>query len=158
MEGAEARVAAFWARCRAAVPGLPEAVPEAWPFGATAAHADELLALVRAGTKTGTATAVWDLEATEEAVPRVGDYSVILDGAGAPRAVIQTTALATVPFAEVSAEHAHAEGEGDRTLADWRDTHEAYWRAFGVSGRGFAEDMPILCERFRLVWAPEGAR
>lgn len=26
-----------------------------------------------------------------------------------------------------TAEHAHAEGEGDRTLEDWRRGHEAFW-------------------------------
>lgn len=147
-------IAEFWARCRAQVPELPVALPEAWPFGATAAHADELLGLVLAGTKTGTATSIWDAETTGEQLPEVGDYSIILDGAGEPRAVIRTTALATVPFDQVTAEHAHSEGEGDRTLADWRATHEHYWRSYAAGPRSFAPDMPILCERFELVWAP----
>ncbi|WP_125100787.1 ASCH domain-containing protein [Leucobacter chromiireducens] len=155
---AESRVAEFWSRCRGAVPGLPDAVPEAWPFGATPAHADELLGLVLAGIKTGTASSLWDYETTGDPLPEVGDYSIILDGVGDPRAVIRTTALATVPFAEVSAEHAHSEGEGDRTLDDWRATHERYWRTYSESPRGFAPDMPILCERFELVWAPAGPR
>lgn len=146
-------VALYWEQVRAAHPELPSAVPEAWAFGATPAHADELLELVLAGVKTGTASSIWDYEATGDPLPTVGELSVILDGAGMPRAVLETTSLQTVPFDQVSAEHAHAEGEGDRTLAYWREVHERFWREYSEGPRGFAPDMPVLCERFRLVHA-----
>lgn len=141
----------YWQRIRAEFPELPEAAPEAWAFGATPEHADSLLELVLSGIKTGTASSVWDYEATGERMPQVGDLSVILDGAGAPRAVIRTTSVEIVPFLEVSAEHAHAEGEGDRTLAAWRSIHERFWREYADDPRGWAADMPVLCERFALV-------
>lgn len=48
-----------------------------------------------------------------------------------------------------TAEHAHAEGEGGRTLEDWRRGRKAFWGEFGA--RGFAPDMPVVCERFRLI-------
>lgn len=139
----------FWAQVREQAPGLPTAPPAAWAFGATAEHADELLALVLAGTKTGTAASLWDHEDDGEPVPRVGDLSIVLDGRGRPRAVLETTAIRILPFDQVGAEHAHAEGEGDRTLEDWRRGHEAFWREFGA--RDFAPDMPVVCERFRLI-------
>ena len=148
----EASVAAFWEERRAEDATLPPQVPEAWPFGATPAHADELLALVLTGIKTGTASAVWEYEDGDEPMPQGGELSIILDGSGEPRAVIRTTALEIVPFDRVSAEHAHSEGEGDRTLASWREAHERYWRRYSGSPRGFAPDMPILCERFELLW------
>ena len=148
----EASVAAFWEERRAEDATLPPQVPEAWPFGATPAHADELLALVLTGIKTGTASTVWEYEDGDEPMPQVGELSIILDGSGEPRAVIRTTALEIAPFDRVSAEHAHSEGEGDRTLASWREAHERYWRRYSGSPRGFAPDMPILCERFELLW------
>lgn len=144
-------IEAFWREARVSVPGLPEALPEAWGFGATPAHADELLSLVLAGVKVGTASALWDYEESGDPLPVVGEFSIILDGEGAPRAVIETTAIAVVPFDEVDAEHAFAEGEGDRTLAHWREVHERYWRAHSENPRGFAPDMPVICERFRLL-------
>lgn len=148
----EASVAAFWEERRAEDATLPPQVPEAWPFGATPAHADELLALVLTGIKTGTASTVWEYEDGDEPMPQGGELSIILDGSGEPRAVIRTTALEIAPFDRVSAEHAHSEGEGDRTLASWREAHERYWRRYSGSPRGFAPDMPILCERFELLW------
>lgn len=146
------RLEEFWLRARAALPELPAKRPEAWSFGATPQHADELLGLVLAGTKTATASSLWDLEATGEPVPQAGDLSIILDGRDQPRAVIETVDVATVPFIAVSAEHAYAEGEDDRTLETWRSGHEAFWRKYAESSRGFADDMPVVCEGFRLLW------
>lgn len=146
-----AAIEEFWREARAAMPELPEALPEAWGFGATAAHADELLALVLAGVKSGTASSLWDYDAAGDPLPAAGDLSIILDGSGAPRAVIETTAIAITAFDEVDATHAFSEGEGDRTLASWREVHERYWREHSENPRGFEPDMPVVCERFRLV-------
>ncbi|MDE0571979.1 ASCH domain-containing protein [Demequina sp. B12] len=151
-------VAEYWGRCRGSVAGLPAAVPEAWAFGATQEHADELLALVTQGIKTGTASALWDHEATGEPLPQPGDLSIILDGRGMPRAVIETTHVQVVPFDQVDAEHAAAEGEGDRTLTAWQDIHERFWREHSENPRGYEPDMPVVCERFRLVYAEDADR
>lgn len=150
------QVAQFWGRARAelaanAAPGTE--VPIAWSFGATPAHADELLGLVLSGVKTGTASALWDYEETDEPVPVSGELSIILDGCGCPKALIRTTSVRIHPFDEVSEEHAFSEGEGDRTLPGWRAGHEKYWRNHMVSRRGFAKDMPVVCERFELLYA-----
>ena len=91
----------FWERARAVQPSLPAEWSDAWAFGATPEHADELLELVLSGTKTGTASSLWDHEATGEPVPRAGELSVILDGAGRPRAVLETTDVVIVPFDQV---------------------------------------------------------
>ena len=66
----------YWAGVRAEVAGLPEQVPDAWAFGATSEQADELLGLVLAGTKTGTASSLWDYEAEGEPLPTAGDLSI----------------------------------------------------------------------------------
>ncbi|AXE37932.1 ASCH domain-containing protein [Acidipropionibacterium virtanenii] len=118
----------FWSRCREALPGLPEELPDAWAFGATRDQADELLELVLDGTKTGTASALWDYEHSGDALPAVGGYSIILDGRTAPRALIETTSVDVVAFGEVSGAHARAEGEGDRSPSTWREIHERFWR------------------------------
>jgi uncharacterized protein YhfF len=162
--GERTAVEAFWelARFHANLNSAPtyfgpttlEVVPPpAWAFGASAEEADELLRLVLEGTKTATASALWDFEAEGEALPQVGSLSILLDGSGHPRALVNTTAVAVVPFDEVGEEHARLEGEGDRSLAFWRDAHE---RFFGqVSSRGFEPDMPVVLERFEVVYQAE---
>ena len=131
--------------------------PAAWACGADPATADELLALVLDGVKTGTASALWDYEAAGEPVPEVGDLSIILDGAAHPRVLIRTTSVRVVPFSAVDGEHARSEGEGDRTLDYWRETHRRYFAENAEHGRGFAEDMPVVLERFEVL-VPAAAR
>ncbi|BDZ57680.1 ASCH domain-containing protein [Barrientosiimonas endolithica] len=86
--------------------------PPAWSFGGTQEQAGELAALVLDGRKTATASALWDYEAEDEPLPKVGQMSIVLDGHQRPVALIVTTEVATVPFDRVDAEHAEAEGEG----------------------------------------------
>ena len=149
MTSDDAALHQFWAEARTARPELPAQLREAWAFGATPEHADGLLRLVLDGVKTGTASSLCDYEADGDPLPEVGELSIILDGSGAPRAVLETTEVVTVPFDQVTAEHARSEGEGDRTLAAWRQIHERFWTEH--SDGGFAPDMPVVCERFRLI-------
>jgi uncharacterized protein YhfF len=127
--------------------------PPVWTFGDSPELADELLALVLDGTKTATAELVWSFEAAEEPLPLVGNLSIVLDGSGAPRALLRTTKVDVVPFDQVSEEHARLEGEGDRTLATWRAEHERYWRRTMPAGRAFAAGVLVVCERFRLLYS-----
>lgn len=129
--------------------------PPAWSFGATPAQADELLALVLAGTKTATASALSDFESEGQSLPEAGTLSIILDGRGHPRALIETTAVETVPFDEVDEEHAFLEGEGDRSLAYWREVHGRFFTEHADHARGFSRDMPVVLERFRVVYQEE---
>jgi uncharacterized protein YhfF len=61
--------------------------------------------------------------------------------------LIETIEVTYRRFNEVEADIAFDEGEGDRSLAYWRDAHRTY---FGRLGR-FSEDMMLMCERFRLI-------
>ncbi|GIG40101.1 ASCH domain-containing protein [Cellulomonas phragmiteti] len=129
--------------------------PPAWSFGDDARLADELLALVLAGRKTGTSTALAEFTATGEPLPRVGDVSIVLDSTGDPRALLRTTEVAVVPFDQVDAGHAAAEGEDDLSLASWRREHEVYWRRV-LGDEGFSSTMDVVTERFELVYPVEG--
>lgn len=158
----QAEVDAFWALARSqarltSMPGYfgPTTAevlsPPAWSFGATAAEADELLGLVLDGRKTATASAGWDYEMEDEPLPVPGGLGIVVDSAGHPRALIVTTEVSVRSFDEVDEEHAFAEGEGDRSLAHWREVHERFFTDNAEHGRGFATDMPVVCERFRVL-------
>ena len=135
---------------------LDSVPPPAWSFGANPAQADELLDLVLAGTKTATASALWDYEAENEPLPETGALSIILDGSGQPRALIETASVDIVPFDQVDEEHARLEGEGDLSLAHWREVHQRFFTDVATHERGFAPDMPVVCERFRVLYSDEG--
>ncbi len=127
---------------------MTPAVPDAWrglpsfAFGDTPALADELAALVACGRKRATVMTPDDPNR-----PTVGSRWIVLDGAQRPVCAIETIELTERRFDEIDDAFAFEEGEDDRTLASWRANHEAYFRRQGV----FAPDMPLICERFKLL-------
>ncbi len=164
--GTDARdsaVAAYWAtaRKRAGLNRLDVVVgqqalgtvqPPAWSFGSDAEEADALLDLVLSGRKTATASAAEPYAAQGMPVPSPGDLSIILDGAGRPRALIVTTAVEVVAFRDVDAAHAAAEGEGDLSLDHWRRVHETFLSGeLAAIGQSFDESSAVVLERFRLL-------
>jgi uncharacterized protein YhfF len=126
--------------------------PQAWSFGDEPELAEKLLAAVLAGDKTATSSALWDYDDEGAPLPMVGELSILLDGDGHPRALIRTTSVETTTFEEVDEDFAAAEGEDDRTLESWRAGHEAYFRRNLGEGREFTQDMPVVCERFELLY------
>ena len=127
--------------------------PPAWSFGDNPELADQLLDLVLSGTKTATATSLAELEQAGEPVPGRGDLSIVLDGAGHPRALIRTTDVQVLAFRDVTEEQAAAEGEDDRSLASWRHEHSTYFRrVLAGGGAEFSEDLPVAIETFELLY------
>ena len=125
----------------------------AWSFGDSPELADELLGLVLAGKKIGTATLVIELEREGDKMPEVGDYNIILDGKGKPSAIIRTTSVQIKPFNQVEEVYAYSEGEDDRTLESWKREHWKYWtRKSQKLGFTMKENLPVICENFELVY------
>lgn len=125
----------------------------AWSFGDTPEMANELGALVLEDKKTGTASLAWEYAVDGEALPRAGEHSIVLDGDGEPLCIIETTRVYIEPYNLVDEAQAYAEGEGDRTLEYWRQAHWEYFsRRCDAINREPSEHMPIVCERFQVVW------
>ena len=138
------------------VPPEEEAVVE--QFGDHAVLADELLALVLAGTKRATAGLVTDFAHEAEPLPRIGGHWVACDSAGRPRAILRTTELRLGPLHSVDDAFAWDEGENDRTRASWLAGHLAYFtRTQHARGEVWSDELEVVFERFRVVWPPEVA-
>ena len=85
--------------------------------------------------------------------PKPGALSVVTNWQGKPLCVIETKAVAIVPYEEVSEEFAATEGEGDGSLRYWREAHWAYFgRECTRIGRVPSMRMPIVCERFEVIY------
>lgn len=139
--------------CAAAALPSNTPMPPIWHFCDTRAEADACAALVRAGRKRATAPSLWGLLHRGESVPAVGALNLITTWDGEARAIIRTTRVDICPFSLVSAEHAAAEGEGDRSLDWWRRTHRAYYaRELANSPYTPTHQMPIVCQYFELVY------
>ena len=125
---------------------------EAWAFGDSP---DKLAELVLKGIKVGTASAHILYELENEDLPREGEYSIILDSCENAVCIIKTTKVYVVPFKEVSESHAYKEGEGDRSLAYWREVHEKFFtNCLNEVGIEFDEEMLVVCEEFEVVYRP----
>jgi uncharacterized protein YhfF len=147
-------IAAYWQAYLRRQPDIsPEAPYQAWHFGDSPEMARELADLVLSGKKIATASLLWEYTFDGEELPQEHGYSVITDFEGRPLGIIQTTEVSITPFDQVTPEFAADEGEGDLCLEYWREVH---WRFFSRScariGRQPSERMPVVCERFRLVY------
>lgn len=117
--------------------------------------ADELCRLVLRGEKKATTGLLKSYLLEGEELPREGDYSVILDSREQPRCITRISRVTQVRFSDITEEYARTEGEGDKSLAYWKEAHR---QAFGREcreeyGIEFTEDMICVCEEFEVVYA-----
>ena len=148
-------VQAFWQAFQAELgTDASERFYEAFHFDDNEADANALATLVLNGTKGATAGLLWSCEATDKPAPTPGVFSVVTSWDGEPLCVIETTAVDIVPFDEVTERFAAAEGEGDKTLRSWRETHWAYFgRECERLGKEPDLTMPVICEQFSVVYS-----
>lgn len=157
------RLLAFWQKYQNTLqPKIKENMmdlPDAWGFGSTPEVADTLSQLVVEGTKTATCSLYWSYEYEQEPLPKSGDLSIILGGDDNPVCIIQTIEVQVRPFNQVDDQFAFDEGEGDRSLAYWRQVH---WYVFSIEceqiGLEPNEDMPLVCERFKVLYKQPNAQ
>ncbi|MDR4889735.1 ASCH domain-containing protein [Fredinandcohnia sp. QZ13] len=126
----------------------PESV-SAWQFGD---DPDYLAQLVIDGIKTATCSGYVFYEIENAPLPKVDDYSILLNSKDEPVAIIKTVEVTIQPMNEVPEEFASAEGEGDRTYQYWKDVHVKFFtEELRKIDREFSEDMLLVCERFELI-------
>ncbi len=114
---------------------------------------DLLAELVFKGEKTATASA-YDLYAVEdEPLPQEGTFDVVLDSKDQAVCIIEITKVSVQPFHQVSADHAFKEGEGDKSLAYWRQVHEEFFTEWlEEAGLTFTPGSKVVLEEFRKVY------
>ena len=133
----------------------PPRIPKVGNFGDSPELSRELLSLVREGRKTATASLFWEWEEEGQTLPVPGDAEIVLDWDRNPVMVIEYTAVAIKPFLEVPEDFAFDEGEGDRSLASWREAHWAFFtracRVLGLREKGTARSRHGHIGRSSLV-------
>lgn len=125
---------------------------EAWAFGG---DPDGLARLVLAGEKTATSSA-YDLYPLEgEPLPQAGKYDVLLNSREEAVCILQTTRVYVTAFDAVTPDHARREGEGDKSLAYWRQVHEAFFSdCLREAGLAFTPETRVVCEEFEVAFRP----
>ena len=134
--------------------GIPQETDgvEIGPYGDSPEMAHALLQLIQSGKKRATCWACID-----EEPPLPGTLSVITDWEGNAGCVLETVQAEVLPFSAVTWELARLEGE-DECFESW---HEGHTRFFTEESRRegytFSGDMPVIFERFKVVWPVEYA-
>ncbi|NAW90987.1 MULTISPECIES: ASCH domain-containing protein [unclassified Vibrio] len=113
---------------------------------------DRCAELIKMGEKRATSS-LYDAYLIEgEALPEKGTLYVVVNWCGEEQCIIRVTDVYLLPFNEVNEEHAQMEGEGNWTLAYWRNTHKAAFRMDCLDyGLEFNEGMPVVFEVFEVV-------
>ncbi|TCM69147.1 uncharacterized protein YhfF [Acinetobacter calcoaceticus] len=149
-------ISQLWQDYRMHNPQAPEALPIAYHFCDNEVDAQLCLDLVLAGQKRATASSLAELKLNADAIPQVGDFAIITDWQGRAVCVIRTHTVEFRSFAEVDADFAYIEGEGDRSLTWWREAHFQYFsRVLAETDILVDDNLEIVCEQFELVF---GAR
>lgn len=118
-----------------------------------------LVEAVLAGEKTATASLLVDFEHDGDTPGRPGDREVVLDFDDRPVAIIELTEVTTRRMTDVDLQFAIDEGEGFRSVAQWRAAHEDFWNGYideirsdiGDPTFALTDDTLVVCERFRLI-------
>ena len=87
------------------------------------------MAAILSGTKTSTSGLVLGYERENEPLPMVGQLSAVVDSEDRRVAAIEVTEVRVVRLADVDLQHVLDEGEGDKSVAQWRAGHEGFGTA-----------------------------
>jgi uncharacterized protein YhfF len=110
---------------------------------------DRLVAAILRGEKTSTSGLYAEYEEEGARPPEPGERQVVVDSEGGGVAVIEILEARVIPIRDVDLQFALEEGEGFRSVADWREAHESFWRSYRDDP--IDDDTLIVAERFRLV-------
>ncbi|NIY91082.1 ASCH domain-containing protein [Vibrio diazotrophicus] len=110
--------------------------------------------LILKGEKTASCSMDYWYSHKGEPMPEVGHLQVVTDWEGEPKCIVEITSVEKCRYKDVTQDFAAAEGEGDKTLAWWR---EAHWHFFSLEceelGIEPTEDMLLVLERFKVVYS-----
>ena len=144
--------ASLVAKLRALGITLPDVAIRVSAYGDSPTLSEALLALIRLGRKRAGTGLLWAYEAEGEAIPVVGEIEIVVDHRNEPAIVTRATSVQVIPYAEVTAEYAAIEGEGDGSLAFWRKAHWAFFsRECQRLGHTPDESMLVVCGVFEVL-------
>ncbi|MEM7486281.1 MAG: ASCH domain-containing protein [Bacteroidota bacterium] len=109
--------------------------------------------LVQKDIKRATSHLLLGLQLRKEELPKIGDFAIVTDWSGNAKCVIRTTSVKLVPYFAINADHARIEGEGDKSLEFWKQTHwDYYTRELSAFEKTPRESMIIVFEQFEKVF------
>ena len=118
--------------------------------------AKECAQLTKDGIKQASSTSLWWFKKNNEDLPEVGNLYIVTDWYKIAKAIVKVVKIEQTPFNEITEEYAIAEGEGDKSLANWKKVHWDYYsREMEEFDEKPTEDLMIVCEHFETLFTTD---
>lgn len=102
------------------------------------------------GQKTATSSLYRHYLEAGEDQPGVGQTELVIDSAGQPVCLLETTRVELVEAHDVTDEFVRAEGEGFDSWDEWWSAHRDFWSQ-GDEGMPVTPKDLVVCQWFKLV-------
>ena len=88
---------------------------------------DRLVEAILDGRKTATTSLMAEFIHDHEPLPSSGRRTILVNSDNQPVAVLRYASVSVTRLGVVTWQHALKEGEGYKSLAEWREAHESFW-------------------------------
>jgi uncharacterized protein YhfF len=141
---------------------MTEAATDVMELGNAGPMRDALVAAVLNGEKTATSCLAVQYEDAGEPLPKPGTR-VLVGSQEQPVAIVDVVSVEVIRLGDADLQLALDEGEGFRSIAQWRAAHERFWTdevrpaLRDPAALRLDEDARVVIERFRLVESIPGS-
>lgn len=143
----------FWAEAKLAVPGLGEN-HQVRSLGIDEETTGLILEFIRAGSKVGTFSLPWVMDAEGHPKTDPGTPVILTGFNGDPEAVIRITDIRATTFGEIGFEETQLDGPPVQDPEVWIPLHRDYWNGLlKPYNKRCTDDMPVLVEPFEHVYS-----
>ena len=113
-----------------------------------------IIDFIKEGEKVGTFSLPWLMESENIPASHAGQPIILLSYDGKPEIVVQITDIEETTFGEIDYEVTKIDGPPVRDPEVWIPLHREYWNnILKPYGRSCTDDMPVIVERFKLVYS-----
>lgn len=88
---------------------------------------DRLVEAILDGRKTATTSLMAEFIHDHEPLPSSGRRTILVNSDNQPVAVLRYASVSVIRLGLVTWQHVLNEGEGYKSLAEWREAHESFW-------------------------------
>ena len=88
---------------------------------------DRLVEAILDGRKTATTSLMAEFIHDHEPLPSSGRRTILVNSDNQPVAVLRYASVSVIRLGVVTWQHVLNEGEGYKSLAEWREAHESFW-------------------------------
>jgi len=112
-----------------------------------------IINFIKAGEKVGTFSLPWVMTAENLPMSYKGLPIILLSFNGKPELVVQLTKVFETSFGEIDSGVTCIDGPPVRDPDVWIPLHQDYWNGMLAEyGKACSDDMPVLVEKFKLVY------